>query len=85
MDKCPTCGQTFQGRSGRLIAWVIEADGAYWDGKYPDSRGFDKDANRAIRFLDRDAAEVVKHWILQTWAFALRTTQHIWIDGEHQS
>lgn len=79
MKECPTCkGQNLNQRE---FAWLIEADGCYYDGKYTDSRGFTRDPNDALRFLRFEDAERVKHWILQAHSFALRTTQHCWING----
>lgn len=78
---CPTC---FRDDAKDEAVWLIEADQSYWDGRYPDSRGFSKDVNDAVRFERREDAEKVRHWILQTWAFALRTTQHIWCNGSHR-
>ena len=65
----------------REIAWLIEGDSRYWDGKHADGRGFTGDVNAALRFED---AETVKHWLLQQHAFALRTTQHVWINAAHK-
>lgn len=59
--------------------WVIEADGRYWDGTFANSNGFDPDHNKAVRFARFEDAEKVKHWLLKDHAFALRTTQHVWI------
>jgi hypothetical protein len=80
MKVCDGCGQdTLQ-----ELAWLIEADGSYWDGHYADSRGFTRDVNSAVRFTRFQDAEAVKHWLLQASAFALRTTQHGWSNGEHR-
>lgn len=61
-----------------VFGWLIEADKFYWDGHYPDSRGFTHDVSRAVRFARHEDAEIVKHWLLRDHAFALRTTQHGW-------
>jgi hypothetical protein len=74
MKNCDGCGQ----QTMNEFAWLIEADGSYWDGHYPDKRGFVPDVNKAVRFSRFEDAEAVKWWILQSWAFALRTTQHGW-------
>jgi hypothetical protein len=66
----------------REMAWLIEGDGNYWDGKYADSRGFTRDINKAVRFARLEDAEIVKHWLLQQHSFALRTSQHIWINAK---
>jgi hypothetical protein len=79
MKDCEGCGQ----QTLNEFAWLIEGDGNYWDGKYVDSRGFTRDVNAALRFARREDAETVKHWLLQAHSFALRTTQHGWINGEH--
>lgn len=79
MKNCEGCGtQTFL-----ECAWLIEADGLYFDGHFPDSRGFVRDVNLALRFSRFEDAEAVKHWILQPHAFALRTTKHCWRNGDH--
>lgn len=67
--------------SNRQVAWVIEADGAYWDGRHASAAGFDADPNNAVRFVRREDAERVKYWLLKDYAFALRTTEHVWMDG----
>lgn len=80
MKMCDGCGQ----QTGTELAWLIEADGSYWDGHFADRRGFVADVNKAVRFVRHEDAEAVKWWILQNWAFALRTTQHAWSNAEHQ-
>lgn len=59
--------------------WAIEADGAYWNGRALDSSAFVKDHNEAVRFARHEDAERIKYWLLRTYAFALRTTQHVWV------
>lgn len=81
MKRCDTCGAA---DIPSEFAWLIEGDGCYWDGKYPDGRGFTRDHSAAIRFTRREDAETVKHWLLQANAFALRTTQHGWHNGVHE-
>lgn len=66
------------------FAWLIEADGSYWNGKYPDKRGFTTNVDEAVRFCRRQDADAVKWWILENWAFALKTTEHGWINSDHQ-
>lgn len=56
------------------FGWLIEGDGNYWDAR--GIKSFTTDVNEAVRFARFEDAERVKHWILQEWAFALRTTQH---------
>ena len=68
----------------REIAWLIEGDKRFWDGKYADGRGFTQDVNAALRFARFEDAETVKHWLLQQHAFALRTTQHVWVQAVHK-
>jgi hypothetical protein len=80
MKVCDGCGRD----TLTEFAWLIEADGAYWNGKFPDRRGFTTDVNDAVRFVRREDAEVLKWWILETWAFALRTVRHSWDNGTHQ-
>lgn len=80
MKNCEGCGQ----QTFNEFAWLIEADGSYWDGKYADSRGFTRKVDDALRFARRQDAEIVKHWLMQAHSFALRTTQHGWANGEHQ-
>lgn len=80
MKSCDGCGQ----QTHTEYAWLIEGDGCYWDGKYADSRGFTRDATSAVRFTRKQDADIIKHWLLQASAFALRTTQHGWSNGEHQ-
>ena len=75
--QCDGCGQS----TTTEYAWVIEGDQNYWDGKYTDSRGFSRDISDCVRFARREDAERVKHWLLQFAAFALRTTQHAWVNG----
>lgn len=60
--------------------WVIEADRTYWNGKHLDSRGFG-DADDAVRFSRFEDAERVKHWLMPKMAFALKTTEHIWVNS----
>ena len=65
-----------------LFGWLIEADNTYWDGTSVEDPGaFVSDANKAVRFLRFEDAEKVKHWLLAEWAFALRTTQHGFLDA----
>ncbi len=78
--KCENCGQETTQES----AWLIEADGSYWDGHAADKRGFVSDVNKAVRFARKEDAEAVKWWVLENWAFALRTTQHVWVNAEHR-
>jgi hypothetical protein len=80
MKDCNACGQ----QTDREFAWLIEGDGNYWDGKHSDSRGFTRDPNAALRFARFEDAETVKHWLLQAHSFALRTTQHGWVNGAHK-
>lgn len=80
MKNCEGCGQ----QTANEFAWLIEADGSYWNGHYADSRSFTRDVNEAIRFSRREDADIVKHWLLQIHSFALRTTQHGWVNAEHQ-
>jgi hypothetical protein len=79
MKTCETCGTNCVGAE---YYWLIEADGSYWDGHFADSRGFTRDVYHALRFPRREDAETVKHWLLQAHSFALRTTQHGWVNGE---
>ncbi len=81
MKDCDGCGR----QTDREYAWLIKADGSYWTGTYPDKLGFETDVNKAVRFARREDAEKVKWWVLENWAFALRTTQHGWMNAEHQS
>jgi hypothetical protein len=81
MKKCESCGG--ENLPQREMAWLIEADGSYWDGHFADSRGFQRDVNAAVRFSRFQDAEAVKHWLLQAHSFALRTTQHAWINAKH--
>lgn len=78
---CYGCGA---GDAHEQRAWLIEADGSYWDGHYTDSRGFTRKIDDAIRFARFEDAETVKHWLLQFAAFALRTTLHAWVNGSHR-
>lgn len=80
MKDCEACNQ----QTNTECAWLIEGDGLYFDGHHPDSRGFTREVNNALRFARFEDGETVKHWILQPHAFALRTTKHCWINGEHQ-
>jgi hypothetical protein len=81
MKNCESCGG--ENLHQQELAWLIEADGSYWDGHFADSRGFNRDVNAAVRFSRFQDAEAVKHWLLQAHSFALRTTQHIWINAKH--
>ena len=67
----------------REIGWLIEGDGNYWDGKYVTSQGFTRKVDEACRFARFEDAEIVKHWLLQQHSFALRTTQHVWVNAAH--
>jgi hypothetical protein len=58
--------------------WIIEANGAYWDGRSCDQSAFTSDLNEAVRFARFEDAERIKYWLLQSHAFALRSTQHVW-------
>ena len=78
---CDGCGQETESH----YAWVIEADGSYWDGHFADSRGFTRNVDEAIKFVQYQDAEKVKHWLLQAHSFALRTTQHGWANGKERS
>jgi hypothetical protein len=75
------CGNT----TSNEVAWLIEGDGNYWDGKFADSRGFTRNVNDALRFARFEDAERVKHWLLQQHSFALRTTQHLWVNAENRT
>lgn len=77
---CPCCGRD----AIEKCAWLIEADGSYWDGHFADSRGFTRDVNQALCFSRFEDAETVKHWLLQAHSFALRTTQHCWVEEQHK-
>jgi hypothetical protein len=79
MKQCDGCRQ----QTLYEYAWVIEGDGVYWDGHFADSRGFTRKIEDAVRFVRQEDADVVKHWLLQFAAFALRTTKHGWTNGEH--
>ena len=78
MKNCDGCGQ----QTTTEYAWLIEGDGCYWDGHHADSRGFTRKLDDAVRFTRSQDADAVKHWLLQSCAFALRTTCHGWINGE---
>ena len=80
MKDCDTCGSSNQD----LGAWLIEGDGCYWDGHFADSRGFTRKVDDAVRFLRQQDADAVKHWLLQSNAFALRTVRHVWTDSVHK-
>lgn len=80
MKNCDGCGQ----QTMNEFAWLIEADGSYWDGKYADARGFSRKIEDAVRFTRQQDADTVKSWLLNDHAFALRTTQHGWTNAEHQ-
>jgi hypothetical protein len=79
MKSCDGCNQ----QTNNEFAWLIEADGSYWDGHFPDRRGFVADVNKAVRFVRYEDAEAVKWWILQNWAFALKSTRHSWSNASH--
>lgn len=63
-------------------AWLIEADGSYWDGRSCDRRAFTKDVNDAMRLSRFEDAERIKHWLIPGLAFALKTTEHVWVERE---
>lgn len=65
----------------REVAWVIEANGSYWDGRLATEAGFTTDPDEAVRFARMEDAERVKYWLLKDHAFALRSTQHVWLDN----
>lgn len=79
MKNCDGCGQQTMSE----FAWLIEtANGTYWDGKYTDSRSFSPKIDDAIRFTREQDAQSVIGWIFQSYSFAIRATQHGWINGE---
>lgn len=62
-------------------AWVIEtANNEYWNGKSLDRGSFVADHSAAIRFSRFEDAEIVKYWLLEKMAFALRSSQHGWVE-----
>jgi len=65
-----------------MKAWLIEANGTYWDGRAAGAAGFDADPNQAVRFARQEDAERVKYWLLKEHAFALRSTEHVWLERE---
>ena len=69
----------------RESGWLIEADGSYWAGTHLDARGFQKDVNAAVRFARFEDAEKVKHWLMPSMAFALRTAEHVWMPNTRQT
>ena len=79
MKDCESCGG--ENLRQQETAWLIEADGCYWDGHFADPRGFNRDVNHAVRFSRFEDAETVKHWLLHVHSFALRTTQHMWVNA----
>jgi hypothetical protein len=64
--------------------WLIEANGSYWDGRSTDAGAFSRNANDAVRFSRFEDAEKVKYWLLGDYAFALKTTQHVWFKDAAQ-
>jgi len=66
----------------RTSAWLIEADGSYWDGRTIDRNGFCADVNEAVRFSRQQDADRVKHWLMPGLAFALKTTEHVWLAAQ---
>jgi hypothetical protein len=81
MQNCMACNAS---NPHQQLAWLIEGDGNYWDGRFADSRGFTRKVDDAVRFVRQQDADAVKHWLLQANAFALRTTQHAWCDSVHK-
>jgi hypothetical protein len=66
-------------------AWVIEtANQSYWDGHYANSQGFSDKIDDAVLFSRRQDAEIVINWLLREYAFALRSAQHMWVNGTHK-
>lgn len=61
------------------LAYLIEGDGCYWDGSGVDGRAFSRDPNKAVRFCRAQDADAVKHFLLRDIAFALRTSEHMWV------
>lgn len=59
--------------------WLIEANMTYWDGRACTPNSFVSDVNEAVRFVRLEDAERVRLWLLEEWAFALRSTEHAWI------
>lgn len=81
MKDCDTCGQS---SVERQCSWLIEAaNQTYWNGHHTDGRGFDRNVENAIRFTRQEDAAAVLHWLLEPWAWTLRTTLHCWINGTH--
>lgn len=77
---CPCC----QGNCAQQGAWVIEtANQTYWDGHYTDSKAFSPKVEDAVLFSRREDADVVINWLLQSYAFAVRATYHLWVNGKH--
>lgn len=62
----------------RTVAWLVERDGSYWDGRGPDT--FIRDHLDAIRFSRKDDGERMLHWLVRE---AIRpecvVTEHVWL------
>jgi hypothetical protein len=78
---CDSCGAD----TSRECAWLIETpNSTYWDGHFLDGKGFTPKVADAVRFSRFQDAEAVKHWLLGTFAWTLRTAQHCWVDSVPQ-
>ena len=73
-----------QGSPAIETGWVIEGDACYWNGASLDSKAFVRKPEDAVRFARKQDAIVVKERLFEPHAFALRVSQHTWIDGIHQ-
>jgi hypothetical protein len=63
----------------RQTVWLIEANGTYWDGSSLTKSAFVKGAGKAVRFSRFEDAEKVKYWLMPDHAFALKSTEHVWM------
>jgi hypothetical protein len=77
---CDGCGHD----SEFQLAWLIEGDGCYWDGKNLGARGFTRNVNDALQFVRKQDADVIRYHLMEAASFALRTTQHAWVNGTHR-
>ncbi len=79
--ECPCCHADANSKS----AWLIEtANQTYWNGHYPDARAFTSRFGDAVLFTRKEDAELIIHWLLKEYSFAIRSAQHMWVNGEHK-
>lgn len=85
IKKAIDCIQRLRGIIEGQCCYLIEGDDNYFTGRFTDARGFEKDPNKALRFARREDADCVKYHLLETYSFALRTTEHLWLPSQQEA